>query len=195
MQTYKSRKDENVKAKIETTEEKYGTVIMVYVSGPDEGKTFSITKSTLKRWWEPCEDVDTRTEFEKSLDFEKINTTYPEPKVQKRIKTPKAVIEYEAKKRNGKYITDLPTFEQIVEQIQAKAKRINDKTKYLTLWDKSTVWRKAVSINIYATESLWSALTERGLVSKQNKDKDRPFEFYIKTLEDWNKVLEVLSDV
>ena len=189
METYTSKKDKNVKATIEQEEEKYGTVMMCYVSGPDKGKTFSITKSTLKRWWDKDE-----VSFMDTIDFEKVNEPYPEPKVQKYIKKPQSVLEYEAKK-GKKYNNDLPQFEQIVEQIQEYASKINDRSKYITLPDKTTVWRKTASVTVYATEGLWTKLTEVGLTSKPNKDKDRPFAFTIQSTEDYEKFLEVLSNV
>lgn len=54
---YVSKKNEEVRAKVIQEEEKYGTVLLEYVSGEKVGKNFSITTSTLKRWWRKADET------------------------------------------------------------------------------------------------------------------------------------------
>lgn len=193
IEIYQSKKDEDVTAKIESREEKYGTVLLEYVSGPNAGKTVSITLSTLKRWWKLVDTKEEVGNFEDTIDYSQVNTKYPEPKVQKYIPKPQSVIEYEAKK-NKKFNANLPTFDEIIEDIGSICIKINNNSSYVKLKDKSTIWRKQGAIDIYAAEDLWGKLTDAGLSSKPNKDKDRPFAFKITSSAEYEKVLEVLKN-
>ena len=192
---YQSKKDTSIIASIEKTEEKYGTVLMKYLTGPDTGRTFSITNSTLKRWWKRVEDEEENTANNPlSIDINKVNEPYHPDVTPRYIPKPKSVIEYEAKK-GKKYNNELPEFEEISESLAEYCKKINDNSKYVMFHDKSTMWRKCGAIDLYASESLWSLLTESGLQSKPNKDKDRPFAFKITNIEEYNKVLEAVKGV
>ena len=96
---YQSKKDTSSIASIEKTDEKYGTVLRKYLTGPDTGKTFSITNSTLKRWWKRVEDEEENTSNNPlSIDIDKVNEPYHPDVTPRYIPKPKSVIEYEAKK-------------------------------------------------------------------------------------------------
>lgn len=190
---FKSKKDTTITARLEAEEPKYGTVILRYLTGPETNKTFSISKSTLKRWWAKIEEENTSSSV-LSIDTDKVNEPY-NPKVTPRyIPKPKSVIEYEAKK-GKKYNNELPEFESISEEIAEYCKKINTNSKYVMLNDKSTIWRKCGGIDVYASETLWTILTESGLQSKPNKDKDRPFAFKVTNLDEYNKLLEAVKGV
>lgn len=189
---YKSKKNPELSAKLVSTEEKYGTVILEYTSGSDVGKTISITTSTLKRWWKRIEDPESPLES-LNIDIDKVNEPYPEPKVQKYIPKPKSVIEYEEKK-NKSYNLNLPGFESIVEDLGEHCVKVNNNSSYVKFADKSTLWRKSGRIDVYASQDLWELLTEAGLESRANKDKDRPFAFKIDTQDKYDIVSSVIKD-
>lgn len=184
---YVSKKDPSVIAKVVEQNEKYKTVILEYLTGENAGKTISITTSTLHRWWEEDNSQPVK------IDYEVVNTPYPEPKTQRYIPKPQSVIEYEEKKA-GKKNTDLPTFEKMVEDMGAYSCKVNERSSYLKLNDKSTVWRKSSKIDVYASEELWIKLTNLGFTSSANKDKDRPFAFTIKSADEYSKLLEVVTN-
>lgn len=190
---YQSKKDPEVTAYVDFEEEKYGTVMMIYLSGPNKGKSFSITKSTLKRWWKVINEENSAIKFEDTIDFEQVNKPY-KPEVKRHyIPKPQSVIDYENNKKKGYYNFNLPNFEEIVENLGSKAIKVNENSSYLKFEDKSTLWRKNTRIDIYASEELGMKLAESGLKSSVNKDKDRPFAFKIEGIEEYNKMLEVLE--
>lgn len=188
---FQSKKDTTITANLEKEEEKYGTVILKYLTGSETGKTISITKSTLNRWWKKIEDEVTSNSV-LHIDNEKVNEPYKPDVTPHYIPKPKSVIEYEAKK-GKKYNNDLPEFEVMSEDFATYCKKINSNSKYVMFNDKSTMWRKCGAIDLYASEALWALLTERGLQSKPNKDKDRPFAFKITTLDEYNTILDVVK--
>lgn len=53
---YSSKKDTEVKAVVISVEEKFGTVLIKYLTGDKTGKTANITTSTLKRWWKEIKE-------------------------------------------------------------------------------------------------------------------------------------------
>ena len=90
---YQSKKDTSIIASIEKTEEKYGTVLMKYLTGPDTGKTFSITNSTLKRWWKRVEDEEENTSNNPLLiDINNVNEPYQPEVTPRYIPKPKSGI-------------------------------------------------------------------------------------------------------
>lgn len=58
MKVYVSKRDENVTAKIIKENEKFKTVVILYLTGDKAGQNNSITTSTLKRWWKEVEVDD-----------------------------------------------------------------------------------------------------------------------------------------
>lgn len=186
---YQSKKDPSKIAEVVKEEPKYNTLILRIVEGDEAGKDISITSSTLKRWWKPCEETLADS---MNVDMEKVNTPYPEPKEKKYIPKPKSVLEYEAK-QNKKYNSALPEFSDIVDTFGEQLKKVNENSKYVMFKDGSTLWRKSGFIDLYVTETVWTALTELGFESKANKDKDRPFAFRISSTEDYEKVAEALK--
>lgn len=196
MKTYQSKKNPEVIAKLLSEDDKCKTAMLEYIEGPDAGKTVTVTMPTLKRWWK-CVGADAEVEEEAeqpavNIDYEQVNTPYPEPKEKKYIPKPQSVVEYEAKQRK-RYNSDLPGFDKVVAELGAVATKVNEQSLYIKFADKSTLWRKSCYIDIYAAEELWTKLTEAGLTSTANKDKDRPFHFRIETVDDYNKVVEVLN--
>ena len=186
---YQSKKDETVTAKLVSEEEKYGTVILEYLTGNEIGKTISVTTSTLKRWWRKINDeivpgID--------IDEEKLSEPFPEPKEKKYVPKPQSVIDYENRKQK-KYNSELPTFENIVETFGSDCKKVNENSAYIKFNDETTLWRKVSCIDIYASEDSWTKLTEQGLTSKANKDKVRPFAFHIDNAGDYVKVVKALG--
>ena len=191
---YKDKRDETVIARVESENEKYGTITMVYETGPNEGKTFDITNATLKRWWSPVQEEKSEAEI-LHLDMETINEPYPEPKKKKYIPKPESVVEYEKKKRGRKYNEAIPEFEQIVEAVGSICCKVNETSQYVKLNDKvTTIWRKTLAISIYAGTDTAEKLAKAGFTSAPNKDKDRPFAFKIETKEDFDKVVGVLKE-
>lgn len=194
---YQSKKDETVKAKLLSQDEKYGTSLLEYTEGKDAGKTVSITNSTLKRWWKKVEE-DKKVEGALKIDYEKVNTKYPEPVEQKYIPKPQSVIEYEEKRRK-KYNNELPTQDEMVEHFSSLLSKIN-KT-YIVFGKGFGVgcWleRKSGYTNLYATESVWMCLTENfGFEGRKNgmKNTKLPVVFKIETLEQYEVIKEVFTN-
>lgn len=185
---YQSKKDPNVYATVDSYDEKYKTTILVYETGEKAGKSVNVSASTLKRWWRKVEDENVL-----NIDFEQVNEPYPEPKEQKYIPKPQAVIEYEEKKLKKRYNGELPSFEQIVDMFGGKLKKVNETSSYIKFNDESTMWRKSTCIDIYASETTWVKLTEAGFQSKPNKDKVRPYAIKILSKEEFDRMAEVLK--
>lgn len=183
---YESKKNNEIRAKL--IKESSVTVILEYVSGPDVGKTITITTGTLKRWWSKS------TEDILNLDNDKINEPYAPEVTPHYIPKPQSVIDYEAKKNKRYMNSDLPEFEQIVDTFGSILKSSNEKSKYVKFQNKSTLWRKSTYIDMYVTEDYWSKLTECGLTSKPNKDKDRPFAFRISNSDEYAIVVKALIE-
>ena len=53
---YQSKKNPEIIASLDFKEEKFKTVRLIYLTGPDAGKSVSITESTFKRWWKKYEE-------------------------------------------------------------------------------------------------------------------------------------------
>lgn len=214
---YQSKKHPEVIASLDFKDEKFKTVMLIYLTGPDAGKSVSITESTFKRWWKKYEEAEqinsdvTVTKEEDAvapsptspldslgIDYDKVNEPYPEPKCQKYIKKPESVVAYENKKRN-RHNAELPEFEDMTETLMPAISKINK--DYVRLKDDSTVWRKTSIINIYAAEDTWEKLTYAGLKSRANVagksqivDKKLPYAFDIRTKEEFDKVVKALLE-
>lgn len=195
IEIYQSKKDPSVTAKLEKKEEKYGTVLLEYITGNEVGKTISITSSTLKRWWKLLETKTEGESFEDTIDYEKVNTKYPEPKEKKYIPKPQSVIEYEAKKEK-RYNSDLPTQDCMVERFASILSKIN---KTYIVFKTSGCWleRKSGYINLYASEEVWKILSEKGMEARKNgmKNTKLPVVFKITTMEEYELVAGVLENV
>jgi len=211
---YQSKKHPEVIASLDSKNEKFKTVILIYLTGPDAGKSVSITESTFKRWWKKYEEPEqlnsdgTITKEEDvvaptptspldnlGIDYDKVNEPYPEPKEQKYIKKPESVVAYENRRR--KHNDDLPEFDDMAEILSSVVKKVNK--GYVRLEDGTTIWRKPTLINVYAADKTWETLTEAGFKSRVNTygksktvDKDRPYAFDIYSKEDFDRVVAAL---
>lgn len=212
---YQSKKDSNVTAEVQSYDEKYKTVTMLLKTGPEAGKSLSITSSTLKRWWkqldengnevkseeeqvsedktEACENPEGST-MPLGVDEAQVNKPYAPDVTPHYIPKPESVEKYEKRQRAKRYNSDLPGFEELKEKLDKHASKVNDTSNYIKLQDKSTVWRKSSGIFVYASEDLGCKLTEGGLVGSANNDKDRPFAFKITTMEEFEKLMGVFED-
>ena len=204
---YKSKKDKNILAKVVEQDEERKTVILEYITGEQSGKTFNITTSTLKRWWSKVNeseiesiDISVETPKEipsvlKNLDYEKINTPYPEPKEQKYIPKPKSVIEYEEKKKKVKCEIKLPdNYEDFATELSDKNIKIQRVNKgYLALEDTTKLKLLSTGIGVLATDKLGNELSLNGLQCRECIEKGTPFRFDIKTQEQYDKLITVLQ--
>lgn len=189
---YVSKKDPEVKASLVSSVDS-GTTIK-YISGPDTGKTVTISNSTLKRWWskdaESTKPIPENEVLESlGVNMEQVNKPYAPDVTPHYIKKPKSVINYENAKRK-KHNFDLPEFEELVSKFGFLAVKVN--SNYIKLADKSTLWRKESHIALYAAEDTWKKCTDAGLESKPNNDKDRPFGYKIESAEDYKKLTVAL---
>lgn len=66
---YLSRRDNETRIKVDEQYSNENTVVAEYLNGDKQGKTVSITHSTLKRWWKKIDEV---TEESKSIPTAKI---------------------------------------------------------------------------------------------------------------------------
>lgn len=200
---YQSKKDENVTATLISENEKYKTATLKYDSGDDEGKTFDVSQSTLKRWWKKVDSVkdDNSAPTENNsldIDPEVVNQPYAPNVTPHYIPKPDSVIEYEEnkKKRRGSYNEDVPTFDVIVESFGSILVKVNETSKYVKFKDGkgTTLWRKNSYIDIYATQEVFELLTNVGFVSEVNKDKARPYHIRITTHDEWEKMSKVIIE-
>ena len=222
MKMYQSKKDPNVTAEVQSYDEKYKTVTLLGKTGPEAGKSFSITSATLKRWWKQIDengneikDEDEQAAEEKiesgeekteagekteggnmplGVDEDQVNKPYAPDVTPHYVPKPESVEKYEKRQRAKRYNEDLPGFEELKEKFDKHASRVNDTSNYIKLQDKSTVWRKSSGIFVYATEDLGAKLTAGGLIGSANNDKDRPFAFKITAAEEFEKLMGVFVD-
>lgn len=188
--TYQSKKDETIFAVVEREEEKYGTTLLIYTSGPNSGKSFSLTNSTLKRWWKIVSVSESENPL--NIDLNKVAEPYKPDVTPHYVKKPESVINYEESKKTRK-TKDLPTLDTVVEDLGAWLNSINELSNYVKFKNDTTLWVKHSAVDIYATEAAWSRLTEAGFMSKPNKDKVRPFAFKLTTMEEYKKSVKALS--
>lgn len=132
----------------------------------------------------------------KKIDMDVVNKPYHPDVTPHYIPVPDSVVEYEniTHKRKFKYNEDLPDYETLADTFNEYLKKRN--ASYIKFKDGrgSTIFRKGMYIDIYATEELLEPLTRVGLTSSANKDKDRPFHFRISTMEDYNKAKKAIID-
>lgn len=187
---YTSKKHPEVTAEV-VKQPNDTTVILRYLTGNEVGKSITITTGTFKRYWKKTDVVE---ESKSALDVlgvdaEKLNEPYKPEVTPHYIPKPESVKEYEEKKKRVK--VDVPEFETIVDQIGFICSKVN--TGFVRLRDsKTTIWRKAGGVYVYADNDVWEALTKSGFTSKPNKDKDRPYAFEIKDMDSYNTLVDSL---
>lgn len=193
---YKSKKTGEL-AHFDSKDEKYGTTTLVYDSGDKKGTAFQVTSSTLKRWWKKVDDsneqesTDEEPKSVSDIDADRINEPYPEPKEQKYIPKPKAVKEFEARKKRvrGKYNDTLPDYETATNQVAKVLKKINK--GYAVFKNGSSLHRINPAIVIFAEEQYREILEGLGLEAGDNsQDGARPYKFVIKDADTWNSFVE-----
>ena len=198
---YKSKKDPTITASLDFEDDKYKTVTMIYLTGPNKGKSFNITKSTLRLWWEenPLDEEECQSILDK-LDMEKINTPYPEPEFQAYIPIPDSVLKYEGKRRKqAKEICefekpkDYEEFADLLVENNIKIKNVN--SGYISLPDNSKLKNQAGGIALLASQNIGEMFIEKGYTCKPCCEKGTPFRFDFKTDKDFKTMLEVLSNV
>ena len=192
---YKSKKDPNVIVEYDGENEKCKTTRLKYLTGEKTGKTFDVANTTLKRWWSKIEEKD---ENPLNLDYDKINEPYPEPKEQKYIPKPQAVIDYEENKIKKRAVCtfDMPKdyeqFGDILAERGVELKRVN--TGYISLPDNSKLKLLKTGVGILASTDLAEKLAKCGLKSKPCIEKGTPFRFDACNQIDYDTLLEVLSE-
>ena len=192
---YQSKKNPEITAAFDFENEKYKTTRLIYLTGEKKGTSFEVSNATLQRWWKKIEDENTEEQKNPlNIDMEQVNKPYHPEVTPHYIPKPQSVIEYEENKRNKKFNKDLPTFEELVDTFGRYLSKINETSQYIKFKDGTTLWRKSICIDIYATEDMFTKLAEVGLLSKPNKDKVRPFAFRISNSEEYKKAEGVLGN-
>jgi hypothetical protein len=175
---------------------------MVYETGPNTGKTFKITKATLRRWWMPQDEVNASDKARPvedilGLDFDTINEPYPEPTIQQRVKKPQSVIEYESTKRWAvPRNNDLPEYDKLPDVLienGIRLKRINK--GYISLIDDTKIKRFTRGIGVLASELVGEHLSKHGLVSRKCIERGTPFRYDIKTKEEFEQMICAFKEV
>lgn len=189
---YQSKKNPEVTAALDFENEEYNTVRMIYLSGDKAGQSFDVTKSTLKRWWKKMPEVS-----EEQIEQEIIDTPYPEPKEQKYIPKPEAVVEYEESKRRAKCEFEMPaSYEDFANELAAnhiEIARVN--TGYISLKDSTKLKLLRTGIGILASTELAELLAGKGMKSKPCIEKGTPFRFDAKTQDDYDNLVECLKEL
>lgn len=201
---YQSKKDETIVASFVSEDEKCKTTMLCYETGEKKGLAFSVTNSTLKRWWKKIESGEDSLEntSDKSVldkvDMEMVNTPYPEPKEQKYVPVPDAVKEYEENKRrrHGYNSTFPETYEEIADNLAKEDIKIKGVNKgYISLPDNSKIKRISKGLGILASQELWEGLMNLGFSSKPCIEKGTPARIDILTNDDYDKLVGVLKSL
>lgn len=184
---YKSKKDPKVIASYDFQDPKTKTIRMIYLTGDKAGNSFEVSSSTLKRWWSKVDADD------KAAEAEIINTPYKPNVTPHYIPKPESVIRYEENKKKARRNIDIPEFDAFVEEFEQYFQKVNTNSSYVMLKDsKTTIWRKARWIDVYADQEVWERLVAQGFESKPNKDKERPFSVRVSTVEEYDKLRNVI---
>jgi hypothetical protein len=199
--TYESKKDPTVTAAFDFEDTKCNTTRLIYLTGDKAGQSFVVSNSTLKRWWRKIkteEKVIEKTDDNPlGLDFEQINTPYPEPKEQKYIPKPQSVIEYEESKKRNKCTFALPKdydeFANILADKNIALKKVNK--GYISLSDNSKLKLLTNGIGVLASNELGEQLTLKGMKCRECIEKGTPFRFDIKDESMYNEMYNVLASL
>jgi hypothetical protein len=82
MKIYESKRHAGVKAELLEVRDREATVMMEYITGDKKGKTFDISKSTLKRWWKAVvEDIEQPVDDVKPVESDQEQEPEAEQKV------------------------------------------------------------------------------------------------------------------
>lgn len=203
---YQSKKDPTITAAFDFENEKFKTTRLIYLTGPKEGQSFEISNSTLKRWWKKLESEPETVQPEEvveaqpnplNIDFEQVNTPYPEPKEKKYIPKPQSVIEYEERKHlrsraSFEYPKDYEALADVFAEYNIKMKKVN--RGYISLPDNSKIKILAVGVGILASDELAEKFVANGFQAKPCIEKGTPFRFDVKNAEEYAKMLEALAD-
>lgn len=192
---YRSKKDSSIEAHVDSVSDKFGTTMLVYDTGEKSGTTFTISNSTLKRWWRKIDDDNPL-----DIDMDKVNEPYPEPKEQKYVPVPEAVKEYEEVKRmrrmgKNKDVDTPKDLENIAITLGEKSipiKRLNK--GYISLIDNTKIKVFNSGIGILASNTVGEALSKIGMTSRTCIEPGTPFRFDISTNEDFEKALDAISN-
>lgn len=186
---YQNKKDETVQAKVLSTDDKCNTVTLEYTTGPKKGKNFVVVASTLKRWWKLIPSDDNPL----GIDPEEVNKPYKPDVKPHYIPKPDSVKEYEEKK-NKRFNSSLPSFESLVDDFGSMCSKINETSKYIKFSNGSTLWRKNSWIDLYCVEEYFIILSQAGLASSPNKDKERPFHFRIENEDQYETFKKTIKE-
>ena len=192
MKKYRSKRDKNIVALFDSENAKGKTTTLVYETGEKKGKSFTISNSTLHLYWELIEDEPASVLDFSQEQLKQINTPYKPDVVPHYIPKPKSVIEYEDKQHKNRFNSELPTFEELGDIFGPILKKINEKSKYVLFKDGTALHRQSACMKLNTTEIIWEQLSLKGLESKPNNDKDRPFAFIIKSRTDYDIMSEIL---
>ena len=197
---YQSKKNPEITAALDFENEKFRTVTLIYLTGKDKGKSFTITTSTLKRWWKVSKEElkPVTPKVLDTLDYDKINEPYPEPTEQKYIPVPDSVLEYEASRSRHKTCDfekpkNYEEFGDLLGTHNVQIKKVN--SGYISLPDNSKLKLLTDAIGVLASDNLGEQLSKRGLKCRACIEKGTPFRFDIKSKEDFDILIEVLSNV
>lgn len=199
---YQSKKDPTIFAAFDFANEKFNTTRLIYLTGEKKGTSFDVSNSTLKRWWRKVTDeVQTEEVVEEdsnplNIDFEQVNTPYPEPKEKKYITKPQSVIEYEEKKQRRvaqfDYPKDYEVFADMMAERNITIKKVN--RGYISLPDSSKIKLLTLGIGILASTELAEKFVAKGFTSSPCIEKGTPFRFDVKNADEYEKMWEALCE-
>lgn len=196
MTRYRSKKDSSIEAHVDSVSEKYGTTMLVYDTGEKTGTAFSISNSTLKRWWKKIDNDNPL-----DIDVDKVNEPYPEPEKQEYVPIPESVKEYEETKRmrrmgKNKNVDTPKDLETIAIKMGEKSipiKKVN--TGYISLIDRTKIKVLDSGIGILASADVGETLSKIGMQSRPCIESGTPFRFDISKNEDFEKALDAISNI
>ena len=189
---YRSKKDPNVTVLCDRNLGTSNEFIITYENGDNKGKAYMVTDKALEKYWEPIVEED---KSGLNLDFDQINTPYPEPTEQKYVPVPDSVKEYEAKKHKSNRNTDIPEFEDICKDYEKFIRRINEASKYVFLLDGTTIERTPGFIRINTMANKMEIFTKYGLIGESRNDKTRPLTYKLTTKEECDNLNNIVNDL
>ena len=194
---YKNKKDPKIKAQFDFEDLKFKTVRMIYLSGPNKGKSFSLNKTSLNDQWEVVEEKEKKS-FLDTINWDEVNKPYPEPKVKKYIPVPESVLRYEQGKIKKKKCSfekpeNYEAFADILASHNIKMARVN--TGYISLPDTTKLKLQQLGIAVLATNDLGEKLVGKGMTCKPCIEKGTPFRFDIRSQDEFDDLIEVLKNV
>lgn len=124
---YLSKRDNETRIKVDEQYSNENTVVVEYLNGEKEGKTVSITRSTLKRWWKKVEEEQATIPQESIVE----KVTESEPNIIPTTKTDNKKSVKTKKVKNSLYDKEIIKLCSYLKELKAKFYESNNSYKIM----------------------------------------------------------------